>query len=98
MGDSVVYRKGELSKDMIDSRWPHQVALRADRCAGTNWVAIRDFCKGLSLCPRGHSFYRDKTDFNVYCVAEFEHAKQFCARFGGEMIDPKDQPKWPTRC
>jgi hypothetical protein len=93
----VVYRKGELSKGTIDSRWPNQVAPRADRCSGTNWVTIRDFCKGLSLCPRGHSFYRDSMDFNVYCFAELEHAKQFCARFDGEMIDPKDRPMWPKR-
>ena len=93
----MVYRKGELSKGRIDSQWPHQVALRADKSTGANWAAIRDFCQALSLCPRGHSFYRDRTDFNVYCFAEIEHAELFCARFDGKIIDPKDRPKWPTR-
>jgi len=27
----VVYRKGQLSKGMMDRQWPHQVALRAMR-------------------------------------------------------------------
>jgi hypothetical protein len=59
--------------------------------------AIRDFCKGLSLCPRGHYFYRDTIGFNVYCFAEPEHAEQFCNRFDGELVDPKDRPRWPKR-
>ena len=47
----MVYRKGELSKAAIDRGWPHQVALVADRCSGHNYVIIRHFCEGLSLCP-----------------------------------------------
>ena len=44
-GCVVVYRKGELSKGTIDREWPHQVALRADRCAGHNYFTIRLFCE-----------------------------------------------------
>jgi hypothetical protein len=93
----VVYRKGELSKGMIDRQWPHQVAVQADKCTGTAWVAIRDFCRTLSLCPRGHYFYRDTIGFNVYCFGQRDHAEQFCDRFDGEMIAPEDRPKWPKR-
>jgi hypothetical protein len=97
IGDRVIYRRGELSKGIIDRDWPHQVALPAHRCAGGSYVTIRLFCKGehLSPCDRGHSFYRDGTDFNVFCFAEGEHAEKFRARFGGEIIDPKNRPKWP---
>jgi len=93
----VVYRKGELSKARVDREWPHQVALPADRCSGRNFVTIRLFCEGLSLCPRGHCSHRDSIDFNVFCFAERPHAEQFQSRFGGEIIDPKDRPKWPRR-
>ena len=79
----------------IDREWPHQVALRADRCTGHNYVTIHLFCEALSLCPRGHSFYRDSVDMKVFCFADRVHADQFRARFGGELIDPKDRPKWP---
>ena len=89
----MVYRRGELSKHMIDRDWPHQVALPAYRCTGGNHVTIHLFCADLSLCPRGHSFYRDRTDLNVFCFAKREHAEQFRERFGGEFIDPKDRPK-----
>jgi hypothetical protein len=91
----VVYRKGELSKATIDRDWPHHVALLAYRCTGGNYLIIRLCCEGLSLCDRGHSFYRDSTDMNIFCFAERAHAEQFRERFGGEFIDPKDRPKWP---
>ena len=71
------------------------MALPAYRCSGGNYVTIRLFCKDLSLCDRGHSFYRDGMDMNVFCFAERAHAEQFRERFGGEFIDPKDRPKWP---
>jgi hypothetical protein len=94
---AVGYRKGELSKAMIDAGWPHQVALPACRCTGANYVSIRLFCEGLSLCPRGHSFRDGGTDMNVFCFARREHAEMFQARFGGAFIDPKDRPRWPGR-
>ncbi len=76
--------------------WSFRICgLRADRCSGRNYVFIRAFCEGLSLCQRTHSFRRDYTDMLVFCFAERAHADQFKQRFGGELIDPKDRPKWP---
>jgi hypothetical protein len=89
----VVYRKGELGKEMIDRDWPHQVALPACRLVGENYVTVHVFCERLSLCPRGHSFHRNDRDFTVFCFAERAHAERFQARFGGEFIDPKKRPK-----
>lgn len=91
----MVYRKGELSKGMIDRDWPHQVVLPAARCSGHNYITIRLFCEGLSLCSRGHSFRRDGADMSVFCFAERAHAEQFQERFGGEFLDPMDRPRWP---
>ena len=91
----MVYRKGELSKATIDREWPHQVALPEYRCTGHNYVTIHPFCEGLSLCRRGHFFYRDGVGMNVFCFAERDHAERLHQRFGGEFIDPKDRPKWP---
>ena len=68
---------------------------KADKATGANWVEIREFCRDLSLCPRGHFFYRDAVGFNVYCFADRKHAEMFCSHFDGEIIDPKDRPKWP---
>ena len=76
----MVYRKGELSKGTMDRQWPHQVALPASRCTGGNYVTMRLFCEGLSLCPR-----RDDADVLVFCFAERVHAEQFHQRFGGEF-------------
>lgn len=79
----MVYRKGELSKGTMDRQWPHQVTLPASRCTGANYVTIRLFCEGFSLCPRTHSFRRDDTDMLVFCFAD------------GEFLEPKSRPKWP---
>lgn len=95
-GDAVVCRKGELSKGTMDRERPHQVALPAAHCSGHNYVTIRLFCDGLSLCSRGHSFRRDDVDMIVFCFAQRDHAEQFQVRFGGEFIDPKFRPKWPS--
>jgi len=95
LGGAVVYRKGELSKGTIDRQWPHQVALPASKCMGHNYVTIRLFCEGLSLCPRGHSFRLDDEDMSVFCFAKRADAELFQARFGGEFIDPESRPKWP---
>jgi hypothetical protein len=92
-------RKGELSNYTIDIQWPHQVALQADRCTGHNYRTIHYYVaqESLSLCDRGHYFYRDGIGFNVYCFAEREHAERFQQRFCGEFIDPKERPRWPRR-
>lgn len=92
----MVYRKGELSKTAVDRGWPHQVALASYRCGGDNYLTHRFFCRELSLCDRGHSFYRNGTDFSVFCFAERKHAELFRARFGGELMCPKTRPKWPA--
>jgi hypothetical protein len=80
---------GELNKTAIDRGWPHQVALPAARCTGGNYVTTRLFCEGLSLCDRGHSFYRDTADFDVFCFAKREDAERFRELFGGAFLDPE---------
>ena len=91
----MVYRKGELSKGTIDRQWPHQVALPTNQCMGRDYVTIKLFCEGLSLCPRTHSFRRNDADMLVFCFAKRSDAEQFQERFGGDFIDPKNRPKWP---
>jgi hypothetical protein len=86
-------RKGELSPAGVDAGWPHQVALRADLGTGKNTAIIHEFCKGLSLCPRGHSVVWEDEWFKVYCFADPAHAELFMARFGGEPFDPKQRGK-----
>lgn len=87
-------RKGELSNVSIDRGWPHQVALEARLSTGDRYDTVHYFCEDLSLCPRGHSFYCDGRYFNVYCFAEMAHAERFRARFGGELVDAGEHPRW----
>ncbi len=87
-------RKGELSKYQLDSCWPYQVALRADVTIGKTHDVAREFCKDLSLAPRGHTFRRNDEWWNVWCFATELDAEKFRERFGGEMMDPADRPRW----
>lgn len=80
----------------IDRGWPHQVALPADELKGAGYAPRHGFASTMSLCPRTHSFRRDDRDFVVLCFAEEAHAERFMERFGGELIDPKDRPRWGT--
>lgn len=90
-------RKGEMSNGSIYQGWPHQVALPNNRVSTEN-KAIRSFCEGLSLCDRGHTFVSDAGEYiNVFCFGDPEHAQRFASEFGGEMIHPKDRPRWPRR-
>jgi hypothetical protein len=90
----MVYRKGELSPATIDREWPHQVALPADQCSGRAYATLHQFCAGLSLCPRGHSFRREDRDYVVFCFAHPVHAEAFRQRLGGEIIAPEKRPRW----
>lgn len=56
----------------------------AIRRAAQLWgVADPEFCKDLSLCPRGHAVFPEDEWWNVYCFAEAQHADKFIAQFGG---------------
>ena len=89
----MVRRKGELTSKGIDRGWPHQVALPADQCSGRNYMTKHEFCRGLTLCPRGHSFRRDDRDYVVFCFADPAHAELLRDQFGGEPFDPSLRTK-----
>ena len=88
----MVNRKGELNKRAVDTGWPYQVALPADACTGARYDVVHDFCRGLSLCPRGHYFRRDDVGYNVFCFATKEHAEMFRDKFCGERVEPRNAP------
>jgi hypothetical protein len=86
-------RKGELSPSGIDREWPYQIALPASACEGGGYMEIHEFCKKLSLCPRGHAVVHEDEWFNVYCFAKPEDAEKFREHFGGERFDPSKRGK-----
>ena len=69
--------------------------LRADR--GGERRCAAEFCKDLTLCPRGHSVVHGGHLHNVYRFAEDGDADTFMRRFGGERFDPKQRGKGPSR-
>jgi len=93
----MVRRKGEINSRQIDEGWPYQVALAANLTTGRKHDEVRDFCKDLSLAPRGHTFVRGAEYINVWCFEDEEDAQKFIGQFGGEMLDPEDRPRWPGK-
>ena len=78
---------------MVDSDWPHQVALPASLSLTGGYELIREFCKDMSLCPRGHSVFHDGQWFNVYCFSDQTDAEKFLKKCGGERFDPMQRGK-----
>ena len=86
-------RKGEVSRADLMRKWPHHVALAADKVRGIkNDEMVRGFADALSVAPRPYHLRRDDANCVVFCFAEPEDAKAFCDRFGGERLAPSPRP------
>jgi hypothetical protein len=80
--------RGAVSPRRFEREWPHQVAIRGERLLGDQYHVVHEFCRGLSVAPRGHSFRRGDVDYVVFCFGELAHANLFRARFKGERLEP----------
>lgn len=96
-------RKGELSNNMIDKLWPHQVAMHIDLVRGFHFRPQMEFSHRLSASPRGRALMvcwpgRRCEEYRLYCFAKRADAQVFIDRFGGEHFDPaKDRGKGKQR-
>jgi hypothetical protein len=80
-------RKGEISQARLRRKWPHHVAISADKVQGhKNYDLVHGFAEILSVAPRTFHMRRDDLDFVVFCFTKPEDAQAFCDRFGGERL------------
>jgi hypothetical protein len=77
-------RNGEIRRADLRRKWPHHVALSADKVRGVESIVHR-FANARSA---RQTFFmrRDDLDFVVFCFSKPEDAQAFCQRFGGERL------------
>jgi hypothetical protein len=80
-------RKGEITRSEIKRKWPHHVALPAEKVRGVrNSEIVWSFVATLSAAPRPYSLRRGDSDLVVFCFSKQEDADVFCQRFEGERL------------
>ena len=78
-----------------EGSFPYWVCLIEEKCTGSNYEKVQEFCRanGLRLSRHSHSVVWQKEWYQVFRFAEQAHAERFMQEFGGEPMHPSERGK-----
>ncbi len=88
--------KGIITRRQLARDWPHRVALPSRLTVGPAYVTVQLFAEKLSVAPRCYSFVRGGEYWSAWCFRLQADAEAFHKKFGGQLMEADDQPKWPS--
>ena len=87
--------RGQSSRTLLNRKYPHQVLVLSDSVGGKRLDRVIAFHAQHGIPMKTRAARQDDRWYSLYCFADPEHAAQFQAEFGGEIIkQPKEPQAW----
>jgi hypothetical protein len=78
--------RGQSSRTLLNRDYPHQVIVSSDGVRGKTLEKVIAFHAQRSIPTKTRSAHQVDRLYTLYCFADLQHALEFRAEFGGDII------------